>query len=189
MLISREALLAELKRRQEAGQDCFGLELERTDPRWATGERFDVKPGTARDTARRLGLSPIEWTEQLSTAVGPQSVTWATDGYGERLKEARRRRSLTLDALAAQVGLSTSYLSDVERGRRGPLAPRATMQLEAALGVADNGLLDARARYLERSTLPLGLRPDQDAAALHLGRVWASLGPEAVKRVLEAVKP
>lgn len=188
MLNSRSALLAELRNRHDLGEDCFGVEITPEDVRWASGERFDILPGRRREGASKLGLSPIEWQEQVST-LAPAPVrarAGGLKGYGELVREARRGQDITLDTLAKRMGLSVSYLSDIERGRRPPLATQATMELEVALSLLDHRLLDARAQHMERSTLPLGLRPDQDEAALHLGRVWQHLSPEAVKRVLEA---
>ena len=37
----------------------------------------------------------------------------------EILRDERRKRGLTLDEAAVQAGISKSYLSDIERGRRG----------------------------------------------------------------------
>ena len=39
---------------------------------------------------------------------------------GERLRELRQQRDLTLLQLSQQTGLSVSYLSDLERGRTNP---------------------------------------------------------------------
>ncbi len=39
------------------------------------------------------------------------------EGIGSRLREARRRKGLTLEELSARCGLSAGFLSQVERGR------------------------------------------------------------------------
>jgi len=39
------------------------------------------------------------------------------EGIGERLREARRKRGLTLEELSERCGLSAGFLSQVERGR------------------------------------------------------------------------
>jgi transcriptional regulator with XRE-family HTH domain len=107
--------------------------------------------------------------------------------YGTLIREARRSKGWTLDKLAQSLTskLSVSYLAEVERGTRAPLAPQSTLEVADALGIRPEPLLDARARYHERSTLPLGLRSDQDEAALLLARVWSSLGTDKVKRIAE----
>jgi len=43
--------------------------------------------------------------------------------FGERLRELRRRRGLTLKAMAADLEVSPAYLSALEHGRRGRPSP------------------------------------------------------------------
>lgn len=78
--------------------------------------------------------------------------------FGEVLRSARTKAGATLAALAAQLACSVPYLSDVERGRRGPLArdklTRAALLLDAP------GLVRAAAQA--RQTLDLrDLTPEQ----------------------------
>lgn len=40
--------------------------------------------------------------------------------FGRNMRKARLARGLTLEALAADVGLSYSYVGELERGRRNP---------------------------------------------------------------------
>lgn len=40
--------------------------------------------------------------------------------FGRNVREARRAQGMTLEALAHDVGLSYSYLGELERGRRNP---------------------------------------------------------------------
>lgn len=55
---------------------------------------------------------------------------------GERIREVRRRRGLSLQALAEDVGCTRGYLSQVETGRRtSPPSERILRALEAALGL------------------------------------------------------
>jgi transcriptional regulator with XRE-family HTH domain len=42
------------------------------------------------------------------------------NGFGERIRERREHQKLTLRALAAEVGLSASFLAQVERGYTNP---------------------------------------------------------------------
>lgn len=46
--------------------------------------------------------------------------------YAAELKAARERAGMTLRYLAAMLDVSTSYLSDVERGRRCPMSADQT---------------------------------------------------------------
>ena len=52
----------------------------------------------------------------------------APDALGERLKRRRRQRSLTLIQAAEQLGISPSYLSRLEQGRRGHSLPAAVQR-------------------------------------------------------------
>ncbi|MEN5175917.1 MULTISPECIES: helix-turn-helix domain-containing protein [Brevundimonas] len=40
--------------------------------------------------------------------------------FGRNVRNARRAKSLTLEALAHDVGLAYSYIGELERGRRNP---------------------------------------------------------------------
>ena len=53
---------------------------------------------------------------------------------GERIRQARRKKSITLDTLARRTGLTTGYLSKIERNLNNP--PIATIsRIATALGV------------------------------------------------------
>jgi transcriptional regulator with XRE-family HTH domain len=66
-----------------------------------------------------------------------------TSIVAKNLKRTRLRRKLSQQALAAEVGLSTSYVSMLERGQRSP--PLLTIeQFAEALGVKPLDLLRAR---------------------------------------------
>lgn len=56
------------------------------------------------------------------------------DGLGERIKELRRQRSLTLRDLSRQAGFSISFLSQVERGLSS-LSLSSLRTIAEALGV------------------------------------------------------
>jgi len=61
--------------------------------------------------------------------------------FGERLRTLRKSRGMSLRDLATRADVSTSYLSDLERGTRGaPTAP-VLERLADALGVSVDTLL------------------------------------------------
>jgi tetratricopeptide (TPR) repeat protein/transcriptional regulator with XRE-family HTH domain len=73
--------------------------------------------------------------------------------FGLLLKQHRRHTALTQEALAARVGYSPSYISQLERGER--LPGRATVQVLAtalALGEAEQATLLATVRAQRRRT-------------------------------------
>ena len=69
--------------------------------------------------------------------------------FGEKLRELREDRRMTLRALARAADLSAPFLSDVEHGRRVP-SPEKIDVLARELGVPDEVLhaLDPRRRTL-----------------------------------------
>ena len=65
------------------------------------------------------------------------------NAFGERVRELRRTNGLTLLAVSERMGITTGYLSDVERGLRRPLQGAKLTQLEQVLGVTDDSLRQA----------------------------------------------
>jgi transcriptional regulator with XRE-family HTH domain len=49
--------------------------------------------------------------------------------FGERIRELRRRRGIMLKAMAADLGVSSAYLSALEHGRRGRPGSGLVMQI------------------------------------------------------------
>ena len=70
--------------------------------------------------------------------------------FGPLLRESRERRSVTLSGLARVLGVSAPFLSDVERGTRGPLSPEA---------------ISKAARYLQVSKFELVRAAESDVIA------------------------
>lgn len=64
--------------------------------------------------------------------------------FGQRLRHARKRAGMTLDALGRQVGRSASYLSQLENGHREPRLSTVN-ELASALGCGPADLLSAAA--------------------------------------------
>ena len=63
---------------------------------------------------------------------------------GMRVRTLRRKRSLTQEELAEQVGISASFMGHIERGSR-VASLETVMQLCAVLGVTPNDLLEEEA--------------------------------------------
>ena len=59
---------------------------------------------------------------------------------GENVREARKRRHMSQEALALEADMKRSYLSELERGKRNP-SVRALGRLAAALGIDPSDLL------------------------------------------------
>lgn len=61
---------------------------------------------------------------------------------GERIKERRKALQLTQVALAQEVGISQSYLSELETGKITEIGSQALRPLAKALQVSSDWLLD-----------------------------------------------
>ena len=68
------------------------------------------------------------------------------------MRRARRRAKLTLRDVQEIVGVSVSYISDVERGAK-PLAAKRIPQFSAALALSDH---EQQVLYLSVGCLPEG---------------------------------
>jgi len=139
------ARLRQEKRRQSTG-------------RVATASR--ATPGEPRELRR----------EARCTSDGPSA---GPHRLGDRIREARLRAGVGLRAMAAELGVSPSYLSDIENGWRVPthrvlerLAHRLGLDPDALLAAA--GRLDPEtARYLRWS--PAAVRLLHRISRLRLG--------------------
>ncbi|MBU6411873.1 MAG: LexA family transcriptional regulator [Planctomycetes bacterium] len=69
----------------------------------------------------------------------------APSTLGDLLREARRRRGMTLAQVAEVVGCARSYLSELESGKRPPPSDEIVGALERALGVQPGTFADAAA--------------------------------------------
>lgn len=94
---------------------------------------------------------------------------------GKRIKACRERLGLTQEALAEKTGLTTNYISTVERGASFPRCEKLIVLLNGLETSADAIFCDV----LEYGT-------DYKAAALS-GEL-ATLSPEAQKRILQMVE-
>jgi transcriptional regulator with XRE-family HTH domain len=76
--------------------------------------------------------------------------------FGQRVQEARKRRGLSLQVLAARVGCSSPYLCWIEMGKVNPPRPPLIRRLSACLGFDETqALLQA---YLEKCPDPVRRR-------------------------------
>lgn len=106
--------------------------------------------------------------------------------FGEFVRSKRHERKLTLRDVAEQLGVSIPYLSDVERGLRGPLSGSHLGTLAKAL---DLPLWELEvAASVHRGVIELetgeetGLR---HKAAVSLARAWRGLSEGQLRRIME----
>ena len=71
--------------------------------------------------------------------------------FGETLKKERVSKKLTLRELGSKVGISVSYLSDIEHGRKNPPDLEVVRKMEDFLG-ARKGALVSMANNIRSAT-------------------------------------
>lgn len=94
---------------------------------------------------------------------------------GKRVKQARERLGITQEDLAEKTGLTTNYISTVERGMSFPRCEKLIILLNGLETSADAIFCDV----LEHSG---------EAKASELSNKIADLPPEAQKRILQMVE-
>jgi len=106
----------------------------------------------------------------------------------DRVRELRAAHGLSLDALAAQSGVSRSMISLIERGESSPTAV-VLEKLAAALGVMLASLFDPPAAARPTRTSPVARRADQlewkDPAS---GYVRRNVSPPDVPQPMQIVE-
>jgi len=76
--------------------------------------------------------------------------------FGQYLRRLRKKKNLSLRQLSDLTGISDSYLSLIEKGKRGVPRPEYLRRLAEALGVSyDDMLAKAGYREPERREIPL----------------------------------
>lgn len=94
---------------------------------------------------------------------------------GKRIKACRERLGLTQDALAEKTGLTTNYISTVERGASFPRCEKLIALLNGLETSADAIFCDV-------------LEYGADYKAAMLSEELATLPPDARKRILQMVE-
>lgn len=112
--------------------------------------------------------------------------------FGERLRRIRAERNLALGDLAAQIGVSSAYLSALEHGHRGKPNRRLVHSICQALGIIWDEAEDLqRLADLSHPKVPLdtaGLTPDATLLANLLARDIATLPLETIAEMLEVLR-
>jgi transcriptional regulator with XRE-family HTH domain len=102
---------------------------------------------------------------------------------GRAVKQQREALGLSLRMLAARSGISSSMISDIERGAKSPTVV-TVVRLAQALGVGAASLVDGGTGPAPRISV---LRGDEGAGGEHPAR-WKSLKPEAAGSRIDIVR-
>jgi len=72
--------------------------------------------------------------------------------FGQLLKDARKQSEKTLKEVSQVAGVSLSYVSDIEQGRRKAPSVEIVRRIETFLGITDNTLVRAAQSEMDLST-------------------------------------
>lgn len=103
---------------------------------------------------------------------------------GDRLRVGRARKRMTLRQTAVEVGVSASYLSDIENGRKVP-SEEVVLGLAKALNLDVDDLLAASGRIGEKADEYIRANPDAGVLFRRLSQY--QVGPEGLRRLIEQV--
>ncbi|WP_114395168.1 helix-turn-helix domain-containing protein [Oleisolibacter albus] len=112
--------------------------------------------------------------------------------FGERVRELRARKGVSLKEMATELEISSAYLSALEHGHKGVPSPMLLRQICTYFG-----LIWDEAEALERLAGlsdprvvvdTAGLTPDHTLVANLLARRIARLTPDALAQLLDLLK-
>jgi len=112
--------------------------------------------------------------------------------FGARVRQLRDAKAIPLKQMAADLNVSSAYLSALEHGNRGRPAPGLVMQIAGYLGcIWDEAEELKRLAELSHPRIAIdtaGLSPDRTELANRLAQCIRDLPDEAVERMLAVVR-
>lgn len=112
------------------------------------------------------------------------------EAFGARLRRLRTARGRTIGALASELGIQKSYLTDIETGRRYPPHHDKILEAAAVLGLdhretLELGVAAAHDRGFVR--LPVA-SPSHAEIASELEIRWTALGEDGLESIRRALQ-
>ncbi len=111
--------------------------------------------------------------------------------FGDRLRQLRRQRGLSLKRMAADLHLSSAYLSALEHGHRGRPSPGLVMQILGYFNViwdeAEELKTLARLSHPKITLDTSGLSPEATLLANRLAERIADLPDETLAAMLKLI--
>jgi len=109
--------------------------------------------------------------------------------FGRYLRDLRVRTGMRMKTLADEMGWTSVYVSDIERGRRNPPSPENIVRIAEILGVDSSKLLDLANTEKKRVVLDL----DEDSPirmdfALMLARSWDGITDEEAEQLKDILR-
>ena len=112
----------------------------------------------------------------------------AKNGFGKLLREAREGAERSMGALARHLGVSVSYISDVERGNRQPLVDDRITAAAEFLGVDPRPLLKAAAETRGAFHLDTQVSPQHRQVGAMLARQWGAIPDDKLAQIKELLE-
>lgn len=105
--------------------------------------------------------------------------------FGATIRKIREQLRRTLAQVAADMGVSVVYLSDIERNRRTPPLGEKLQKLALSLGLDPKEVEEWAHRERQRVELNISNRTETASnAALMLARRWDSLSDEEASQII-----
>lgn len=102
--------------------------------------------------------------------------------FGQKLRREREDNLITMKQVAEFLGISVSYVSDVEIGRRKPFKKEDIAKLCKKFKFDFEEL--QRLALIERGGVELSLdKPNQNGLAIALARTWDSLSEDQIAEI------
>ena len=132
-----------------------------------------------RDALRDHSFITVDWSGRIRVANDTEAEE-PRGRFGLEISQARERMGLKQHELARKIGISTTYLSDIERGRRRPLRGRMLKRLARDLNL-DVDLLWFRAGRIPPEILNTDPSPDRIRQAMNALRAVLGAAPRPGK--------
>lgn len=117
----------------------------------------------------------VLWIQYLESIHHASNFFWNfMETPGARLKAARTKRGLTLQALAEQTGYSASSINNVENGHDQP-GRRLVLAAVAALGINENWLLTGTGEMFEGAEAKAALQQRREARSRAISRIQSAI--------------
>ena len=98
-----------------------------------------------------------------------------SERFGEVVRDARMKKEISLRKVADSLGVTASYVSDIERGNRNPPSLDKIQLWAAVLGLSPEPLVEAAMRERSSFELPLNGDIERNELAIALAREWPHL--------------
>ena len=120
--------------------------------------------------------------------IGAASAAVPDSEFARTLRYYRKQAGKSMGDVARHLGVSRPYVSEVERGSRGPFTQERIRSVSRLLGISAHILLDAAAEVDGYWRLPVMGVPEQDRLASFFATTWRALPLHQVREILAVIE-